>query len=32
MNMDYIILTLSLFLPTVYGFALLLSLAFEPET
>ncbi len=32
MNMDYIILTLSLFLPTVYGFALLLSLTLEPET
>lgn len=32
MDMNYIILTLSLFLPTVYGFALLLSLAFEPET
>lgn len=32
MNMDYTILALSLFIPTVYGFTLLLSLALDPET
>lgn len=32
MNMDYIILALSLFFPTVYGIAVLASLIFEPET
>ncbi len=31
MNMDYIILGLSLFFPTLYGFTLLLSLAFTPD-